>query len=144
MSDTEYLDKLWKLIQSIDQDEERIIKWSDHFEKKTKHVSFPDDGRQSERDKIGTPGVLWFEKSHLPRTASHIGIHTCDLSPDGACFMAPLQAFANEIVRIALPMQWARLRVVRADKVSEGCYEIGGEVIERHEPGMDAFGVTKA
>jgi hypothetical protein len=139
VSESAYLTRLWEIIQSIDRDEDQTIEWSGHVDGKADAISCAGDDRKQPRRKIGTSGVLWFEESHLPRSSHHIGIQTCDLSDDGACILAPFQVFTGEKIRIALPRFWVQVTVVRSQKVTDTCYEIGAMVTAKHDPGLDAF-----
>jgi hypothetical protein len=94
--------------------------------------------------KVRTMAILLHEQS-LPtvsRREQPVGVYTKDFSRRGCGFLAAQQMYPEEIVRILLPNFWIRLHIVRARRVGPSCYEMGGELMEQHQPSDGAFDVS--
>mgnify|MGYP001563117000 CR=1 FL=1 len=65
------------------------------------------------------------------------GVFTRDCSMTGVSFLVAFQLFQDEIIRIALRSIWMRLAVVRSEKMTGKCYEIGARIVSRHDPGSE-------
>ena len=144
MLEIDYSTQLGELIQSIDWNIELPVECSDYFEQRGEIASYAEDERHNQRLKIRTHGIMWFESSlpFRPRPADPIGIYTRDFSRQGAGFLAPFEIYPEERVRIALPTFWVQLHVVRARRITSKCYEIGAMLMQRNDPGADAFDVA--
>ena len=120
-------------------DIELPIDWFEKLEQTGEVPLLADDDRRSQRWMTQSHALMWFEESHLPRGTHPLGIYTRDFSSCGASFLAPLKIFHDEQVRIALPTFWMSLNVVRTERITSKCYEIGARVISRHDPSWEAF-----
>ena len=144
MLEIDYSTQLGELIQSIDWNIELPVEWSDYFDQRGEIASYAEDERNNQRLKIRTHGVLWFEGS-LPfrkRPTDPIGTYTRDFSRHGAGFLSPFEVYPEERVRIALPTFWVQLHVVRARRITSKCYEVGATLIQRNDPGPEAFEIV--
>ena len=146
MLEVDYSTQLGELIQSVDWNIELPIEWSDYFEQRGEVASYPNDERHNQRLKIRTHGIMWFDQSlhFLDRSSDPVGVYTRDFSRQGAGFLVPFEVFPEEQVRIALPTFWVRLHVVRARRITSKCYEIGGVLLQRHDPSPGAFEAAPA
>ena len=130
--------------QVVDQTEFAIelpAQWQNYFAERGEIPSFADDKRGSQRLKVRTHGLMWFEKSlpFLSRQPGVRGVYTKDFSRHGVGVLCDTQLFPEEQLRILLPTFWIRVRVVRARRLTSRCYEIGNELIERLDPCEEAF-----
>ena len=143
MLEVDYSTQLSEMIQSIDWNIELPVEWTDYFEQRGEIASYAEDERNNQRLKIRTHGIMWFESSlpFRPRTCDPVGIYTRDFSRQGAGFLTPFEIYPEEQVRIALPTFWVQLHVVRARRITSKCYEIGAVLIQRNDPGAEAFHV---
>ncbi len=141
MLEIDYSTQLGNLIQSIDWGIELPVEWSEYFEERGEVASYADDERHNQRLKIRTHGVLWFDQPlpFCPRSEDPVGIYTRDFSRQGAGFLAPFEIYPEEQLRIVLPTFWVQLHVVRARRITSKCYEVGATLIQRHDPGPEAF-----
>ncbi|MGI9472504.1 MAG: hypothetical protein ACR2NZ_13265 [Rubripirellula sp.] len=137
----DYSTQLGQVIASIDWCIELPIEWSDYFQQRGEHCSYADDERNNQRLKIRAFGALWFDQSlpFRPRSSAPMGIYTRDFSRQGAGFLAPVELYPEEHVRIVLPTFWVQLRVVRTRRITAQCFEIGAVLLKRHDPGNEAF-----
>ena len=141
MLEEHYSAKFHELIHSISWDIELPVEWVGYFDDRGEIASYSDDERNNQRLKIRAHGVLGFERDlpFRPRTTEPIGIYTRDFSRSGMGFLAPLEIYPGEQVRIVLPTFWLQLEVVRARRITSKCYEIGARLVRRHDPSLDAF-----
>lgn len=103
--------------------------------------SIPGDERRAARLLCRTRCILIPEAPlpALPRQREPMGIYLNDISRYGAGFISPIQFFPEEQVRILLPTFWIRARVMRGRYLGPHCYQIGVQLISRHEPDASAF-----
>ena len=136
MLEDDYSSRFGKLIEAIDWDIELPRDWSDFFDQQGEMQSFKGDVRTNKRMMIRTYGIMWFEKK-LPfcdRTSQPMGVYTRDFSRHGVGLLSPFEIYPEERIRVALPAFWVQLLVVRARRITSKCYEIGTELIQRHDP----------
>ena len=115
--------------------------WADYFEDTGRLAASADDQRHNQRLKIRTCGIMWFEKT-IPirsRTKTPMGIYTRDFARQGTGFLSSCEIYPEEQVWIVLPTFWVQLRVARARRINDQCYEIGAVLSRQHEPDSDAF-----
>ncbi|MEM9585897.1 MAG: PilZ domain-containing protein [Planctomycetota bacterium] len=141
MLDIDYSDQCKRLIRSVPWDIELPSDWENFFQERGETPAWPCDERSHRRLRVRTHGVLWFTQglSFVPRGTDPIGVYTKDFSKQGCGFIAPLQIFPMEEVRIVLPAFWVTLRVMRARRVANKCFEIGCELIARCDLDERAF-----
>jgi len=86
-------------------------------------------------------GFVFWEKMlpSVPRDQRPIGVYTKDFSKDACGLVAPLQLFPEERLRLLLPTFWLRLRVVRCVRQTASCFEVGLQLVSRHDPDSAAF-----
>lgn len=144
MLDTAYSKQLEQLIHQVDWDIELPFEWQNYFDERGEIPSFANDDRSSQRLKVRTYGVMWFESIHqfCARSSEPVGIYTRDFSRQGSGFLCHFELYPDEVVRLALPTMWVRLRVVRVRRLTSKCYEIGTRLISRHDPSGEAFEVA--
>ena len=136
MLENDYSSRFSELIDSIAWDIELPRDWADYFDQRGEATSFKGDVRNNKRMKIRTYGVMWFDLPlpFHPRTTDPIGVYSRDFSRQGVGILTPFEIFPEEHVRIALPAFWVEVKVVRARRITSKCYEIGTELIQRHDP----------
>ena len=141
MLDADYSEQFCRLVSEIDWDIELPIEWKDYFQDRGETACFNDDERNNQRLKVRTHGILWFESSlpFCPRVKDPVGVYTRDFARNGIGFLAPLQLYPEEQVRIVLPTFWVQLEVVRTRRITSKCYEIGSRLLWKHDPSLDAF-----
>ncbi|QDT02294.1 hypothetical protein K227x_06700 [Rubripirellula lacrimiformis] len=141
MLEIDYPSRFSELIQAVDCDIELPIEWANYFDERGEVSANLSDDRNSLRLKIRTHGLMWFERSlpFCPRSSDPVVIYTRDFSRVGAGWLCPFEVYPEESVRIVLPTFWVQLRVARTRRITSKCYEIGGALIERHDPSPDAF-----
>ena len=141
MLDSDYPTQFADLIQSVHWDIELPMEWEDFFEQRGEVPSYMDDNRSSQRLKVRTYGIAYFEGS-LPfrsRSPQPMGIYTRDFSRNGTGFISPVEIFPEECIRVVLPTFWCQLHVHRCRRITSKCYEIGAALTSRHDPNMMAF-----
>ncbi|MEM8666241.1 MAG: hypothetical protein AAGG48_01910 [Planctomycetota bacterium] len=141
MLEVDYSARFADVIGSIDWDIELPIEWKDYFDQRGEIPTYAQDERQNQRLKVRTHGLLWFDQA-LPfcaRTNDPVGIYTRDFSRHGTGFLSPFEIYPEECVRVALPTFWVKLQVVRARRITSRCFEVGCELIERHDPAVEVF-----
>jgi len=141
MLEVDYSTRFAELIESLDWSIELPIEWKDYFEHRGEVPSFAGDERQNQRLKVRTHGLMWFDDSlpFCPRTSDPIGVYTRDFSRHGAGLLTHFELYPEELIRVALPTFWVRLRIVRTRRITSRCYEIGASLIERHDATLDVF-----
>ncbi|MGB7325579.1 MAG: PilZ domain-containing protein [Rubripirellula sp.] len=141
MLEIDYPTQFGELIQSTDCDIELPVEWTDFFEERGEVAAFIEDARNNRRLRIRTHGLMWFERT-LPfckRSTDPVVCYTRDFSRIGAGILVPFQIFPEEKLRLVLPTFWVQLHVVRARRITSKCYEIGTQLMGRHDPGPEAF-----
>jgi hypothetical protein len=141
MLEGDYPTQFGELIQRAGWDIELPIEWSSYFEERGETTTFLDDQRRNQRLKIRTHGLLWVEHTlgFRSRPDRFMGIYTRDFARHGCGFLAEYELFPEERVRIVLPTFWVQLLVVRSRRITSKCYEIGGQLLHRHDPHRLAF-----
>ncbi|TWU37399.1 PilZ domain-containing protein [Novipirellula artificiosorum] len=143
MLDSSYSECLNQWIHSVAWEIELPSEWSDYFDGNGETgVVIAEDERSNQRVGIRRRALLWPEL-HLPfveRGDVPVGIYTRDFSRSGAGFLSPIEFYPEEEVRIVVPHFWVRVRVTRARRVGETCYETGAVLMQKFEPSADAFG----
>jgi hypothetical protein len=136
-----YTEQFRNLINAVAWDLELPREWSDYFQDGDSFAYVPEDVRSNQRLKVRLRGLLWFERAlhFCPRSPEPIGVYTRDFSRNSAGFLAPIEIFPEEQVRLVLPTLWMQLHVVRVQRKSSKCYEIGAKLIRQHETSADAF-----
>ncbi len=136
-----YTERLEALIDRLDWSIELPPNWSGFFDETGESSSLVDDQRQNRRMKIRTLAVMHLEHRlpAIPRPELPLAAYTRDFSRRGCGFIAPVQLFPQEMVRLILPTFWLRLLIVRARRVGNHCFEIGTELIEQNKPSNAAF-----
>ena len=144
MLDIDYPTQYGDLIRSVHWDIELPLEWKDYFEERGEVSSYVQDDRLSQRLKVRTHGIAWFESSlpFRPRSADPIGIYTRDFSRNGTGFLSEFEIFPEECLRIVLPTFWCRLQIRRSRRITSKCYEVGAALVSRHDPSMEAFQST--
>ncbi len=135
MLEDDYSSRFGELIESIVWDIELPRDWSDYFDVRGETASFKGDVRNNQRMMIRTYGAMWFEQS-LPfcdRSSEPVGVYSRDFSRNGVGLLAPFELYPEERIQIALPAFWVQVLVVRARRITSHCYEIGTELIKRHD-----------
>ncbi len=141
MLEDDYSSRFSELIESIMWDIELPRDWSDYFDQRGERSSFNGDVRTNQRMMIRTYGVMWIDQT-LPfckRTANPIGVYSRDFSRHGVGLLTPFELYPEEHIRIALPAFWVEILVVRARRITSKCYEVGCELIHRHDPDLAAL-----
>jgi hypothetical protein len=136
MLEVDYTSRFSKLIKSIQWKIELPRDWADYFDLRGEMSQFEIDVRTNNRMMVRTYGVMWFDQS-LPfcnRSADPVGIYSRDFSRQGVGLLSPFEIYPEERIRIALPAFWVEVLVVRARRITSKCYEIGTELIQRHDP----------
>lgn len=143
MLDSTYTERLEQLIHQVPWDIELPAEWQDYFDERGEIPSFADDDRGNQRLKVRIHGIMWYESSlaFCQRSPEPVGIYTRDFSRQGAGFLSDFELYPEEIVRLALPTFWVQMKVVRVRRLTSKCFEIGTELISRHDASMDAFQV---
>lgn len=146
MLDVDYTTRFAELIDSVDWKIELPIEWKDYFSERGEASIFEEDERQNQRLKVRAYGLMWFDRAlpFCPRSRDPMGIYTRDFSRHGMGFLAPVELYPEEFVRLALPNFWVRLQVVRTRRITSLCYEIGTVLVERHDPSPEVFEVDAA
>ena len=141
MLEVDYPTRFGELIQSVDWDIELPVEWADYFEVRGESTAFSADQRMNQRLKVRTHGLLWVEHalSFRARPDKFVGTYTRDFSRHGCGFLTDWELFPEERVRIILPTFWVQLLVVRTRRITSKCYEIGGQLLHRHDPDRLAF-----
>jgi hypothetical protein len=136
-----YSEQFRALISEVKWDLELPSEWSDYFHDRSSGAYFPEDVRSNQRLKVRLRGLLWFERTlpFRPRSPEPIGIYTRDFSRNSAGLLAPLEIFPEEQISLVLPSLWMSLLVVRVQRRTSKCYEIGARLIRQHEISLDAF-----
>lgn len=142
MLDNDYSTQFRQVIDSVDWQIELPSQWKGYFQERGEVPSFPQDDRFNQRLKARAHGLLWFEQAlpMRPRTGDPIGVYSKDFSRNGVGFLSSMELFPEEYVRLVLPTFWVQLRVMRARKMTDHCYEIGAILVGRHDPCSEAFG----
>lgn len=111
------------------------------FKERGQAMSVAGEQRNAGRTRVRTRGILIYEQPlpTIPRPRRCIGIYTGDFSHNGIGFLTPHQLFPQESVRILFPTFWMQVQVVRARRLGQRCFEIGGTLIRRCDPSEDAF-----
>ncbi len=141
MLEDDYSSRFSRLIESVQWDIELPRDWTDYFEHRGETSSFNGDVRTNKRMMVRTYGVMWIVES-LPfchRSAEPIGVYSRDFSRHGVGLLTPFQLFPEERIRVVLPAFWVELLVVRARRITSKCYEVGAELLQRHDPDPMAF-----
>jgi len=136
MLENDYSSRFGELIESIVWDIELPRDWTSYFEEHGEMSSFQDDVRANRRMMVRTYGVMWFEKS-LPfceRSDDPIGVYSRDFSRHGVGLLSPFEIYPEEQIRVALPAFTVELLVVRTRRITSKCFEIGTELIQKHDP----------
>lgn len=144
MLEIDYPTHFGRLIESTECEIELPVEWSDFFDQRGESPAYHDEERQHKRLMIRTHGLMWFERT-LPfcdRPSDPAVIYTKDFSRQGMGFVAPLQIYPEEKVRLVLPTFWVQLHVVRARRITSMCYEIGATLTARHDATTDAFNLA--
>lgn len=111
------------------------------FTERGQAMSIASEQRNAGRMRVRTRGIMIYEGrlQAIARPRRCIGIYTGDFSHNGIGFIAPHQLFPGESVRILFPTFWMQVHVVRARRLGQRCFEIGGTLIRRCDPSEDAF-----
>lgn len=136
MLEDDYTSRFSKLIESIQWNIELPRDWADYFDQCGEMSQFEIDVRTNKRMMVRTYGAMWFDQS-LPfcnRSTDPVGIYSRDFSRQGVGLLSPFEIYPEERIRIALPAFWVEVLVVRARRITSKCYEIGTELIQRHDP----------
>ena len=141
MLEEHYSAKFRELVSSTNWEIELPVEWIGYFDHRGEMASYCDDQRNNQRLKIRAHGLLGFERDlpFRPRTNEPVGIYTRDFAKNGVGFLAPLEIYPEERVRILLPTFWVQLEVVRARRITSKCYELGARLRRRRDPSLDAF-----
>ncbi len=142
MLEVDYSQRLNSLIEQVQWDIQMPDELSRYFASNGEaSASFPNDERSNQRISIRTRSLAWSEVS-LPfrlRASDPIGIYTRDFSRTGAGFLASIQFYPEEELRIVLPTFWVRVRITRVRRINEQCYETGATLLRKYDPSAEAF-----
>jgi len=136
MLEDDYSSRFGELIESILWDIELPRDWMNYFRQQGETSLFEKDVRINKRMMVRTYGVMWFEES-LPfceRTIDPIGVYSRDFSRLGVGLLSSMELYPEERIRVALPAFTVELLVVRARRITSNCFEIGTELIRKHDP----------
>jgi hypothetical protein len=136
MLEDDYLSRFGQLIQAVPWEIVLPRDWTDYFEQRGEATVYDRDARASKRLLARTYAVLWFQNtlSFCHRSPQPVGIYSRDFSRQGVGFLAPMQLFPEEQVRIALPTLCVDVKVTRARRITSHCFEIGTVLLNRHDP----------
>lgn len=146
MLEDDYSSRFSRLIESVKWDIELPRDWTDYFDHRGETSSFNGDVRSNKRMMVRTYGLMWTEESlsFCHRSAEPIGIYTRDFSRQGVGLLTPFQIYPEERIRVVLPAFWVELSIVRARRITNKCYEVGAELLQRHDPDPKAFAPATA
>lgn len=141
MLDTDYQQRLGSLITNTANGIQLPQGHEDFFEQSGPGTAIENDRRRAVRMKVRTTGIL-IPRRWLPafaRQAKPKTIYTKDFSKTGFGCIADQQFYPGEQVRILLATFWMEILVRRCRRLGPVCYELGGTLLERHDPSLDAF-----
>jgi len=115
--------------------------WSEFFEQTGIVAGKSVERREKQRRIVRTCGLLYIDAPlpAIPREPGPIGVYTRDFSNDACGIVSPIELYPDEEVRLVLPTFWLQLRVVRTHRKTSTCYEVGLELLRRHDPSRSAF-----
>ena len=141
MLDQDYSVRFESLVGQTDYDIKLPPQWEHYFRERGQTPTYPNDQRGTQRLKVRTRGLLWSEShpAFCVRPSGPIGIYTRDFARQGVGVLIAIEIYPEDVLRIALPTFWLRVKVKRVRRRTDRCYEVGCGLIQRFDPDLEAF-----
>lgn len=141
MLDIDYPQNFARLMQQTDWAITLPEDW-DSFFAESGVVNQPfGEQRHSQRRIVRARGLMTIDEPlpAIARQPEMIGIYTRDFSKDSCGLITPIELYPEEKMRLILPTFWLTVRVVRCRRHNAHCYEVGAELLRRHDADRRAF-----
>jgi hypothetical protein len=141
MLDESYKEKLDSALASTIWSIQLPARLADFFSVRGDSQSIVHEERKHLRIRARAKCVGYFESTMLSMQRDTVGIpiYTADFSRGGCGFISAIQIFPTERLRLILPTFWLQVEAVRCRKLGPKCYEIGSELIAKHQPDPSVF-----